>query len=119
MKAILSKLRFKAIKRPIHYHLLMLKSKTQRLPEVQVKLPNPIRVTKDTVEYNASAFTVRPHDRIQDLLQQLTGVHIDGSGNVTSLGESMTKLRVNGKNFFTNNLKEFLNQLLVGIISKL
>lgn len=99
--------------------LIVLQIKTQRLAEVKVMASHPMRVAQDTVEYHAAAFNQRPHDRLQDLLRQLPGVRIDGSGNVTAFGEPMTMLRVNGKDFFTNDLKEFLNQLPAGIIAKL
>ena len=79
--------------------LIMLTSKTQRLAEVQVISPHLIRIAQDMVEYNASALEVRPHDRLQDLLRQLPGLRIDASGRVTVLGESMTKLHVNGEDF--------------------
>ena len=98
---------------------IMLHTKTQRLQEVTIKAPAAMRVVKDTVEYNASAYQVGEHDRLEDLLRQLPGLQIDATGNVTAMGESMYKLRVNGKDFFTNNLKDFLKQLPAGIIAKL
>ncbi|MEN5232895.1 TonB-dependent receptor [Sphingobacterium faecium] len=98
---------------------IVLQSTVRRLQEVQVRVPSPIRVGKDTVEYNAAAYPVGEHDRLEDLLRQLPGVRVDGEGNVTAMGQSMTKLRVNGKDFFTNNVKDFLKQLPAGIIAKL
>lgn len=98
---------------------IIVQTKTQRLQEVAVKAPGAIRVAKDTIEFNASAYAVGEKDRLEDLLRQLPGVRIDASGNVTAMGESMTKLRVNGKDFFTNNVKDFLKQLPAGIIAKL
>ncbi|UIR57390.1 TonB-dependent receptor family protein [Sphingobacterium sp. SRCM116780] len=98
---------------------IILQTKFQRLQEVVAKAPDLIRIAKDTVEYNASTYAVGEHDRLEDLLRQLPGVRIDAFGNVMAMGEPMTKLRVNGKDFFTNNLKEFLNQLPAGIIAKL
>ncbi|MGJ1322840.1 outer membrane beta-barrel protein [Sphingobacterium faecium] len=97
---------------------IILHSKTQRLQEVTVKTA-AIRVAKDTIEYHAASYAVAEHDRLEDLLRQLPGISIDASGNVTAMGESMTKLRVNGKDFFTNNVKDFLKQLPAGIIAKL
>ncbi|MDH5825822.1 outer membrane beta-barrel protein [Sphingobacterium faecium] len=99
--------------------MIVLKTKNQRLQEVVVKAPHAIRLAKDTVEYNASAYTVGEHDRLEDLLRQLPGVSIDAVGNVTTSGQIMTKLRVNGKDFFTNNVKDFLQQLPADIIAKL
>lgn len=98
---------------------IVLHTKNQRLQEVEVKASSAVRLAKDTVEYNASIYAVGEHDRLEDLLRQLPGVSIDANGNVTTSGQSMTKLRVNGKDFFTNNVKDFLQQLPAGIIAKL
>lgn len=98
---------------------ITLQTKAQRLEEVLVKAPNPIRIVKDTVEYLAGAYVVGKQDRLEDLLRQLPGVGIDAVGNVTAQGQPMIKLRVNGKDFFTNNLKDFLSQLPADIIAKL
>ncbi|MGA6118303.1 outer membrane beta-barrel protein [Sphingobacterium anhuiense] len=128
LRLIVSSLGYKTFERHIAYTgdepiyelpPIMLHTKTKRLQEVTVKAPVSMRVAKDTVEYNASAYQVGEQDRLEDLLRQLPGVSIDASGNVTAMGESMTKLRVNGKDFFTNNLKDFLKQLPAGIIAKL
>lgn len=98
---------------------IILQAESRRLLEVSVKAPVAMRVVKDTVEYNASAYQVGEHDRLEDLLRQLPGLQIDAMGNVTTMGQSMIKLRVNGKDFFTNNVKDFLKQLPAGIIAKL
>lgn len=128
LRLIVSSLGYETYKRNLNYigedpiyelPAIVLQSKTQRLQEVAVKAPIPIRVAKDTIEYNASVYKVGEKDRLEDLLRQLPGVSIDASGNVTAMGESMTKLRVNGKDFFTNNIKDFLKQLPAGIIAKL
>ncbi|AIM38133.1 hypothetical protein KO02_16700 [Sphingobacterium sp. ML3W] len=119
---------YRAYQRSMHYTAkengyqlpsIILYPAIQQLEEVQVKAPDPIRVAKDTVEYNAAAYTIGEHDRLEDLLRQLPGISIDANGNVTAMGESITKLRVNGKDFFTNNVKDFLQQLPAGIIAKL
>jgi hypothetical protein len=79
----------------------------------------PMRVMKDTVEFNADAYAVHENDKIDDLLRQLPGVEIDKDGNVTSAGKALTKIRVNGKDFFTGDVKEFISKLPAGTVSKL
>ena len=66
--------------------LIILQSTVRRLQEVQVRVPSPIRVGKDTIEFNAAAYAVGEHDRLEDLLRQLPGVRVDGEGNVTAMG---------------------------------
>ena len=78
----------------------------------------PVRVLKDTAEYNAAAFQVRENDRVDELLRQLPGLRFDRDGRLISMGQPTTKLRVNGEDFFTNNVKDFITQLPADIIAK-
>jgi hypothetical protein len=99
---------------------LILKTELRQLDEVVVKARlNPVKLMKDTVEYNAAAFTVKLNDLLGDLLKQLPGVEVDKEGNVVTEGKTLTKLRVNGKDFFTSNVKDFLAQLPADAIAKL
>jgi hypothetical protein len=79
----------------------------------------PIRLMKDTIEYNAAAYIVQENDRVEDLLRQLPGIAIDKDGRVLAMGRVMTKLRINGQDFFTSNVKDFVSQLPADMISKL
>ena len=100
--------------------LIRLSDESRLLSEVEIKAKViPVRLMKDTVEFNAAAYTIRENDKVEDLLKQLPGVEIDKDGNVSADGKGMTKLRVNGKDFFTNNVKDFIAQLPAGIVDKL
>ncbi|MEH3112697.1 TonB-dependent receptor [Pedobacter terrae] len=99
---------------------IMLQVETIRLEDVQIKVKvDPIKIKKDTIEYNAGAYTVRENDKVEDLLRQLQGIEIDAKGAVTAMGKKMTKLRVNGEDFFTNNVEDYIRQLPADIIAKL
>lgn len=99
---------------------VMLQIETIRLEDVQVKVKvDPIKIKKDTVEYNAGAYTVRENDKVEDLLRQLQGIEIDEKGAVSAMGKKMTKLRVNGEDFFTNNVEDYIRQLPADIIAKI
>lgn len=99
---------------------IVLKPEAYNLNEVVIQGKiNPVKVMKDTVEYNAAAFVVRKDDQVEDLLKQLPGVTVDDAGKVTSLGKELTKIRVNGKDFFTGNVKEFIKQLPADMVSKI
>ncbi|WP_160292148.1 outer membrane beta-barrel protein [Pedobacter lusitanus] len=99
---------------------IFLKSATLQLNEVIIKgKAVPMKVMKDTIEFNAAAFDVRENDKVEDLLKQLPGVETDKDGNVTSAGKVLTKIRVNGKDFFTGDVKEFISKLPAGTVSKI
>ncbi|WP_262709993.1 outer membrane beta-barrel protein [Pedobacter frigoris] len=97
-----------------------LKMSSQMLKEVVIKgKPNPVRIMQDTVEFNAAAFQVNEGDNVADLMKQFPGMEIDENYNVKTMGKDMVKLRINGKDFFTNNVKDFIGRLPAGIVSKI
>ena len=83
---------------------IYLEKNTTMLEEIVVEVP-PIQVKKDTVEYTASAFKTIPNATAEDLLKKLPGVDVDKDGNVSSQGETIQKIYVDGKEFFGNDPK--------------
>ncbi|MCB9328649.1 MAG: TonB-dependent receptor [Lewinellaceae bacterium] len=65
----------------------------------------PIIVKKDTVEYNAAAYKVRPNASVEELLKKLPGMEVDKEGNIKSEGEDVKQVLVDGKKFFSNDPK--------------
>lgn len=107
-------------KKSIVLEPISLKTESILLQDVEIKVKvDPITVKKDTIEYNAAAYTVRENDKVEDLLKQLQGVEVDDAGRVKAMGKKMTKLRVNGEDFFTNNVEDYIRQLPADIIAKL
>lgn len=99
---------------------IILRSAAQQLKEVNIKgkVP-PIRVMKDTLEYNAAAYAIHEQDKVEDLLKQMPGIIVDANGSVTTEGKPLTKIRVNGKDFFTGDVKEFMSKLPAGLVEKI
>ena len=99
---------------------IMLRPELNLLDEVVINgKDKPIKLKKDTIEYNADFYQVSENDRVEDLLRQLPGVEVDLEGNVTAMGKPLLKLRVNGEDFFTNSVKDFIRQLPANVIDKL
>jgi len=63
----------------------------------------PVVVKTDTVEYNASAFKVRENAVVEDVLKKLPGVEVAKDGSIKAQGETVTRVRVDGKDFFGND----------------
>ena len=78
----------------------------------------PIRIKKDTLEFNASSFKLRPDANVESLLKQLPGVEIDADGKITVNGKEVNQILVNGKPFFDKDGKIALQNLPSDIINK-
>ena len=87
------------------------------LDEVVVEAP-PIVMKEDTIEYRAGAFQTKPNAMTEDLLKKLPGVQVDRSGNITAQGKQVTRIKVNGKDFFSGDPKTASRELPADMIDK-
>ncbi|MBS1533152.1 MAG: outer membrane beta-barrel protein [Bacteroidetes bacterium] len=96
---------------------IMLVSKI--LNEVIIKAErNPVTIKKDTIEFDAEAFKVRPNAVVEDLLRKLPGVQVNISGGITVNGKTVSKVKIDGKEFFTNDPTIATRNLDADMISK-
>ncbi len=85
---------------------VIMKTKSVGLGEVKVSGEYvPLAIKRDTVEYNAAAFKLKPDAVTEDLLKKLPGVEVDRAGNIKAMGEDVKKLYVDGKEFFGDDPK--------------
>lgn len=96
-----------------------LKTSHNMLNEVVITAVTAIKVSEDTVTFNASSFPVRQGDAVDEILNKLPGVKVDAEGNVTSQGEPVTKIRINGKDFFGTDVATAIKNLPADIIKNL
>src|ERR1700748_1064893 len=87
--------------KPIKLDPITLKTETNMLKGVTINGVIPISIREDTVEYKAAAYKVRDGSPVEELLKKLPGVSVDANGNVTAHGKQVTKVRVDGKDYFT------------------
>ncbi|PUZ26993.1 Outer membrane receptor proteins, mostly Fe transport [Chitinophaga costaii] len=73
----------------------------------------------DTVEYSTAAYPVRAGSSVGEVVKRLPGVDVDHSGKVTAQGKEITRIRVNGKDFFGTDVNKALKNLPADIIDKL
>ncbi|WP_374166223.1 outer membrane beta-barrel protein [Arcticibacter sp. MXS-1] len=98
---------------------LRLKAQSKLLNEVVVSGTAPVTIKEDTVEYRASDYRVRENSVVEDVIRKLPGVEVDKDGNVTTQGKSITRVRVNGKDFFDGDLKTATQNLPAEVIEKI
>lgn len=85
---------------------IKLSEEQQLLKEVEVKADRiPLRIKKDTLEFDAGAFKTQPTDVVEDLLKKLPGVEVGRDGSIRAQGEQVQRVTVDGKEFFGNDPK--------------
>ena len=72
----------------------------------------------DTLSYNASAFKVLDGSTAEELLAKMPGIVVEG-GEVQAQGESVSKVMVDGKEFFDGDVNLALKNLPADIIASI
>lgn len=99
--------------------VIQMHPKTKELNEFVVKgQKDPVKVKRDTIEYNAGSFKVKANANVEDLLKKLPGVEVDNSGNITAQGEQVQKVMVDGREFFGQDPKLATRNLPADAIDK-
>lgn len=74
--------------------------KSKLLREVIIKTGAPIKIKGDTTEYTADSFKVKENANVEDLLRKMPGIQVDKNGEIKAMGEKVTKVLVDGEEFF-------------------
>ncbi|MGO1786946.1 MAG: outer membrane beta-barrel protein, partial [Sphingobacterium sp.] len=90
-----------------------------QIEEVVIEGVLTVQVKGDTVEYSTKDLKLRDGSVAEDALKKLQGVEVDKDGNVTAQGESITKVRINGKDFFGGDVKTATQNLPANIVDKI
>ena len=72
----------------------------------------------DTAMFNMSAYRLPEGESVEDLIRKLLGVQIDSAGNITVNGKSVSRILVNGKEFFNDDKTKSLTELTADMIEK-
>ena len=78
-----------------------------------------IVVKEDTVEYNADSYKTQVNAVVEDLLKRLPGVEVDADGNITAQGKTVSKILIDGEEFFGDDPKVASKNIPVNMVDKL
>ena len=106
-------------KKTIDLKNIILKEKIGTLNEVVISAVVPVQIKKDTIAFNANAFKVNYDDNIEELLKKLPGIEIASDGKVIAQGNEVTKIFVDGKEFFGGDPAIVLKNLPADAIAKI
>jgi hypothetical protein len=92
---------------------------SRQLQEVVIKGERmPVVVRKDTIIFDAEAFKTRPNAVVEDLLKKLPGVEVDNDGNITVMARKVSKVLVDGREFFPTDIRIATKNLDADLIDK-
>ncbi|MBT2623737.1 TonB-dependent receptor [Chryseobacterium sp. ISL-6] len=94
------------------------KNKVFNIEEIKITV-SPVKIKKDTIEFNVSSIKVRPDSKIEELLKQIPGVEINNDGKITVNGKDVDQIMINGKPFFDRDGKIALQNLPADIIKNI
>lgn len=78
----------------------------------------PVTIKGDTIVYNSDSFTNGSERKLGDVLKKLPGVVVDKDGAVTVEGKQVSKLMVEGKDFFDGDTKLGVQNIPADAVSK-
>ena len=79
----------------------------------------PIVVKEDTVEFNADTYKTQANAVVEDLLKRLPGVEVGSDGKITANGKSVSKILIDGKEFFSDDPTVASKNILADMVNKL
>lgn len=78
----------------------------------------PVLINGDTVIYNVGSYDTRPNAALEKLLEQLPGIEVAEDGSVTAEGQPVSQIKIDGKEFFGNNVKLAVKNIPVDAVLK-
>lgn len=76
----------------------------------------PMVIKGDTIQYNAAAYKVSEDALLEELLGKFPGVNVDRSGKVKAQGSLVTRVKVNGTDFFGGDVLTATRNLPANIV---
>ena len=76
-----------------------------QLDAVELTYEMPVVISGDTLVYDADSFKTGTERKLEDVLKNLPGVEINDDGEIEVEGKAVTKVMVEGKDFFDGDSK--------------
>lgn len=77
-----------------------------------------VEVKEDTLIFNADAFKTPEGSVLEELIRQLPGVEVSDDGTIKVNGKTVSKILVEGKEFFSNDKSMAMKNLPTNIVEK-
>ncbi len=90
----------------------------QTLDGVELTYEMPVSIQGDTIVYNADSFNTGTEKKLKDVLQNLPGIEINDEGQIEVEGKQVSKVMVEGKDFFDGDSKLATENIPANAIDK-
>ena len=98
---------------------IVMNDRSRTLSEVTVQSEAPpVTLINDTIQYNAGSFKTAPNANVEQLLKKLPGVKVEKDGTVKAQGEKVSRVLVDGKEFFGSDPKIATKNLPADAVDK-
>lgn len=98
---------------------ITLKNDIILLNNVEVVHEMPVLIQGDTITYKAEVFTQGNERKLEDILEDLPGFEVDKDGAVKVQGKDVSKVLVDGKEFFEGDTKLATKNLPANVVDKI
>ena len=98
---------------------ITLEDSAVELDGVEIIREMPVSIKGDTIVYNADSFKSGTERKLEDVLKKLPGVEVNADGEVEVEGKKVTKLMVEGKDFFDGDTKLGVKNIPADAIDKI
>ena len=99
---------------------IRLKSDAQLLKEAVIEAQMAqVQVVDDTVVFNAETFRVAEGSMLEELIRKLPGYEVAEDGSVTYNGKAVSKILVDGKEFFSGDKNIAMKNLPANMVKKI
>ena len=95
-----------------------LKENSKALNKVELTYEMPVTIKGDTLIYNADSFTNGKEKKLGDVLKKLPGVEITDEDEIEVDGKKVSKVMVEGKDFFDGDSKLATKNIPADAVSK-
>jgi len=106
------------LKQNTNLNTIGLSSQANLIEEVVIKQNLPIKLKGDTIEYNAASFETEKNAKLEDLLRRLPGITVSGDGSITAQGKSVSKVLIDGEEFFGYDPKIAIRNVRADAVDK-
>ncbi|TDQ06997.1 TonB-dependent receptor [Pedobacter metabolipauper] len=98
---------------------IVLKEESNTLIGVTIEGTPSITYKTDTVEYKASDYVVRANSTVDELLKKMEGMEVGNDGTLVHQGQSVTRAKVNGKEYQGGDIATAIKNLPAEIVDKI